>query len=140
MKPVEGWGVVGREVPIYEGGQCRQSQFYSSEIYTQQHSVPAFLPFFWRGGGGRSVAYSCFDLHLRAPPILQTSFLQGNLCLHPALRLLGLYHLGKHRRAVLCHFKGYVEHAGCKGEGHVNLNLTEGRFTFLKPREETSKG
>lgn len=40
----------GGEMPIYEGGQCGQNQFYSSEIYTvPRHSIQSQLFSFFGG-------------------------------------------------------------------------------------------
>lgn len=52
VKPVVGRD--GKEMPIYEGGQCRQNHFYSFEIYTKpRHSIQSQLcSFFWEGWRG----------------------------------------------------------------------------------------
>lgn len=94
-------------MPIYEGGQCRQNQFYSSEIYIEpRRSIQSRLLFSSFGGVagaalGRTAVSTFANLHLR-----RTSFLKGNLCLHQGLQGLGLFHLGKHHLSVLCHLKG----------------------------------
>lgn len=72
VKPaVPGGGVSGWEMPIYEGGQRRQSQFYSSVIYSDVQVGWFFggLFFFFGAGahGGLYKSSSCFDLHLWLP-------------------------------------------------------------------------
>lgn len=72
VKPaVPGGGVSGWEMPIYEGGQRRQSQFYSSVIYSDVQVGWFFwgAVFFFGAGahGGLYKSSSCFDLHLWLP-------------------------------------------------------------------------
>lgn len=115
VKPAVGqWRVLWREMPIYEGGQCRQSQFYSREIYTElRHSVTAFffLSFFFGGVAGAASLQ-----RLRPSPVtpLPPLFLKVICVCTRRLGGLGLYHLGKQRRPVLCHSQGSVERAGCE--------------------------